>query len=108
MTHYDGLPKLVRDKIPKIAEENNDEPVVEELTDNEVKDYVTRKICEEAEELHESKENEELADLLEVVEKYIELLDVQRDDLDEIRSEKNGKRGSFKENYILKETKHLG
>lgn len=108
MAHYDGLPKLVRDKIPEIAEENNDEPVVEELTDKEVKDYVTRKICEEAEELHESKENEELADLLEVIDKYIELLDVQREDLDEIRREKNEKKGSFNENYILKETKHLG
>ncbi len=106
--HYDGLPKLVRDRIPQIAEENGDEPVVEELTDEEARDYVTQKICEEAEELHESKEKEELADLLEVVDRYIEISDVGREELERIRDEKNSRRGKFEENYVLKETKHLG
>lgn len=105
MTHYDGLPKLVRDKIPKIAQENDDDPEVEELSDEEILNYVTHKICEEAEELHESKENEELADLLEVIERYKELENIGEDELNELRAKKNEQRGQFNENFLLKSTR---
>lgn len=106
MKDYGELPKLVRDKIPEIAEKNNDNPEIETLEDEEILDYVTEKIVEEAIELHQSKETEELADLIEIIEKYKNIQEITQEEINKIRKQKNQEKGKFKQNYILKYTEY--
>ena len=103
---YGELPKLVRDKIPEIAEENGDNPEYEKIKGQELEEKVLDKICEEAIELHEDGEPEELADLVEVINKFIEISNFDREKIEHLREKKNKERGSFKQNYILKTTEH--
>ncbi len=98
---FGKLPKLVRDKIPDIAEENNHNPQYHEAEQPEIEEKALDKICEEALELREDRTIEELADLLEVIEKYIQILEFDREKLEEIRSKKRSDRGGFEKNYIL-------
>ena len=103
---FGELPKLVRDKIPEIAEENNHSPQYYEAEQPEVEDKVLDKICEEALELREDGSIKELADLLEVIEKYIQISEFDREKVEEIRSKKRSDRGGFKKNYILESSNY--
>ena len=59
--------KLVRDNIPQIIESTGKKATYRILGEIEYKEYLEKKLDEEAAEFHESKSIEELADLLEVV-----------------------------------------
>ncbi len=103
MDSEDDLPKLVRDRIPEIIQENGEKPVTRQLSDKEVVPFLRQKVREEAGEFAESGETEELADLLEVIERYLELEGVEREKLKQLRQEKNSKRGGFSANIVLEE-----
>ena len=98
---FGELPKLVRDKIPEIAEENDHDPRYYEAEQPEIRERILDKICEEALELREDGSIEELKDLLEVIEKYIQISDIDRETLEEMKSEKRSDRGRFEKNYVL-------
>jgi predicted house-cleaning noncanonical NTP pyrophosphatase (MazG superfamily) len=97
------LPKLVRDKIPQIIREDGEKPEIERIEDEDVTEYLLDKIVEEAEELREDGDLDELADLMEVIDRYIEVEDIDEEDLYRLREDKNEKRGGFKDNIILED-----
>ncbi|MFB6167137.1 MAG: nucleoside triphosphate pyrophosphohydrolase [Candidatus Nanohaloarchaea archaeon] len=99
----DDLPKLVRDRIPEIIEEDGEEPVTEEVEGEELEQRLADKLVEEAEEFQESREREELADVLEVVDRLLEFLDDVRE-LKGLQEQKRKERGGFEDNLVLKET----
>lgn len=103
MKHYNKLPKLVRDKIPEKIKQNGEKPKTEKLTDTQALNHVTRKICEEAEELHKDRNKKELADLMEAVKRYQKLKDITDKELEKMRKQKNKKNGKFNKNIVLKE-----
>ena len=97
------LPKLVRDKIPEIIEENDEEAEIREVEGPELERFIREKVLEEAEEFVEDRELEELADLLEVIDAYIENEGLDREKLENLREEKNRDRGGFSEGFVLED-----
>lgn len=98
---FGDLPKLVRDKIPEISAANDNQPEYFKAEGEELRDKVLDKICEEALELREEDDSRELADLMEVIDKFIEISEFSRKDLEELREKKNDERGSFDQNLVL-------
>ncbi|MFB6100863.1 MAG: phosphoribosyl-ATP pyrophosphohydrolase [Candidatus Nanohalobium sp.] len=86
------LPKLVRDRIPKIIRENNQEPEIRSIPNEEAGKWLRRKVVEEAREFEEDGEVEELADLFAVMEEYMERKDIAISELREIEDEKSEER----------------
>lgn len=95
------LPKLVRDKIPEIIKENEEEAEIRQVKGPKVERFLREKVLEEAEEFAEEGEDKELADLLEVVDAYKESEDLSEDELEKLRKEKNRERGGFSEGFVL-------
>lgn len=95
--------KLVRDKIPEIIENSGKTANTEILTDFKYIKLLDEKLTEECEEYQESKEIEELADILEVIYAISKTKGVSAEELEQIRKEKEDKRGGFLEKILLKE-----
>ena len=94
--------KLVRDKIPKIIENNEGRSCKTRiLNDEEYLEELNKKIQEELNEYLESGEVEELADLEEVLRAILDTKGVSYEEFEEIRQEKVNKRGAFKERIYL-------
>ena len=94
--------KLVRDKIPKIIENNEGRSCKTRiLNDEEYLEELNKKIQEELNEYLESGEVEELADLEEVLRAILDSKGVSYEEFEEIRQEKVNKRGAFKERIYL-------
>ncbi|MFB6147988.1 MAG: NUDIX domain-containing protein [Candidatus Nanohaloarchaea archaeon] len=98
----DELPKLVRDNIPGIIEDDGGDPVVEQVEDSAMPELLRDKILEEARELHESGDLEEVADIYEALDRYLDVLEAH-EEMDYIRAEKEEERGVFDENLVLEE-----
>jgi predicted house-cleaning noncanonical NTP pyrophosphatase (MazG superfamily) len=100
--------KLVRDNIPDIIKENNEEPIIKILSDEEYKKELEKKLIEECNEVLNSESNdriEELADLLEVMISLAELENNTFDDIEKIRILKKDERGGFSKKIYLEEVK---
>ena len=101
--------KLVRDKIPKIIESNNEEAIYRYLSDSEFKEYLKLKLSEELNEVLSSKNNietlEEMADLLEVIKFYLKVHNYTLEDALNRCEIKNEKKGSFNKKILLIKTK---
>jgi len=97
--------KLVRDKIPKIIELANREPVTHIAEDKEYWIQLKNKLIEEVNEFLESEEKEELADINEVILAIMAFKQISPSELEDIRKTKNEKRGSFSKRIILDEVK---
>lgn len=95
--------KLVRDKIPEIIEKDGKKAVTRELTDEEYKIYLEKKLDEEVAEFHESKSLEELADITEVIEALCKTLGYTKDDLWAVKWNKKYNRGNFSRKVLLEE-----
>ncbi|MFB6180464.1 MAG: NUDIX domain-containing protein [Candidatus Nanohalobium sp.] len=104
-TENQELPKLVRDRIPEIIEENGQEGEIRRVEGLELEEFLRKKVVEEAEEFAENGEKEELADLLEVIDAYIEEEDFSREEINYLREEKNRERGGFSEGFVLEDVK---
>ncbi|MDY6766209.1 MAG: nucleoside triphosphate pyrophosphohydrolase [Candidatus Nanohaloarchaea archaeon] len=98
----DDLPKLVRDRIPAIIEEDGGVPVTEQVTGDELAEYTADKLVEEAKEFREDRDPAELADVLEVLEQCLALADLSWHDLQELRLAKRADRGGFDDSLVLK------
>ena len=101
--------KLVRDNIPDIIRNNNEEPITRVLSDNEYKIELEKKLYEEYNEVINSENNdriEELADMLEVMISLAELENKTFDDIEKVRILKKEKRGGFSKKIYLEEVKN--
>ena len=105
----DQYPKLVRDKIPEIVEEKTGEKVKTRIIekDEEYREYLLRKVVEEASELEktESKEHraEEIADIMELVDTILGLDDLDLETIYKIQTRKREERGGFKKRILMLE-----
>lgn len=96
--------KLVRDKIPEIIKNNNEEPIIKILNDKDYKKELENKLNEEYKEVLESKGQdrlEELADMLEVISSLAKIENSTLDDIIKIAKNKTSKRGSFDKKIYL-------
>lgn len=96
--------KLVRDNIPKIIKENNEEPIIRILNDDEYKLELEKKLYEEYLEVLNASGTDrllELADMLEVIRFLAKLEEKDLEDIIEIANNKNKIRGSFNEKIFL-------
>ena len=100
--------KLVRDKIPNIIKKNdNKEPIIRTLDNEEYISELNKKIQEELSEYLESGEVEELADLEEVLRAILEYKGVSYEEFEKTRLSKVEKRGAFKDRIYLEGVKDL-
>lgn len=93
--------KLVRDKIPTIIKNNNQNPSSKILNDTEYLNELNLKLQEELKEYLESGDVEELADLEEVLRAILDAKNVSYEEFEKIRQNKVEKRGAFKEKIYL-------
>jgi len=96
------MKKLVRDKIPIILDQNKvkyRKYIVKNK--EELKQYLIRKLIEEAEEFKENPCEEEIADIIEVIEAIIETFDYDKNKILCIKRRKYQERGGFKEGIII-------
>lgn len=100
--------KLVRDNIPEIIINDNEEPITRILTDEEYKKELERKLFEEYNEVINSKTSkeriEELADLLEVMISLSNIEGKTLDDIIETANVKRLKKGGFNKKIYLEKT----
>lgn len=99
--------KLVRDKIPDIIKNNNEESVIKILNDKEYKEALIKKLLEEYNEVVEATGYdflEELADMLEVIDALAKTENQSLNDIIKIKEEKKLKRGGFDNKVLLIKT----
>ncbi len=94
--------KLVRDKIPDIIERSGKIAITEILSEEQYIKMLDKKLIEELDEYQNSKDVEELADLLEVLFTIVEAKGIHITEFEQIRKEKEDKRGGFKQKILLK------
>ena len=100
--------KLVRDKIPEIIKQNNEEPITRILNEEEYKKELEKKLQEELNEVLDALGNdriEELADMLEVMMALAKLEGKELSDIIKTADKKREKRGGFQKRLYLEGVK---
>jgi predicted house-cleaning noncanonical NTP pyrophosphatase (MazG superfamily) len=110
-TKTDGsLPKLVRDNIPEILNQQGLQPVVKILYSDE--DYLSAlgaKLVEELDEFSEDYSLDELCDVLEVLDEMVHIIErLAPGKLDKIRGDKRAAKGGFTARRCLMSYKNVG
>ena len=95
--------KLVRDKIPKIIEENGQMCETEILSDERYLEMLELKLSEECTEYQIDKNTEALADILEVVYAIANARGMTDGELDRLRLAKANKNGRYKDKIFINE-----
>ena len=95
--------KAVRDNIPKIIEGSGKKCEYQQLPDEDYLPELEKKLSEELNEYYSSRSIEELADIVEIINRILELREINVEDFEKIRLDKKRKRGGFSENYFLVE-----
>ena len=95
--------KLVRDRIPAIIEASGRHCTTEVLTEAAYLSFLDRKLDEELAEYHRDQNLEELADLWEVIRAVVKARGYSLEELENVRAEKERKRGGFEDRILLKE-----
>lgn len=93
--------KLVRDKIPKIINNDNRVAVTRILDNEEYLKELNTKLQEEVKEYLEDNNVEELADIIEVIYGILDSKNVSIEEFEKVRLEKVNKRGAFKQRIFL-------
>lgn len=97
--------KLVRDKIPEIIKNNNENPIIRILGEEEYIKELFKKLDEECMEVKNTSNKEELleeaSDVLEVLISLIEANKYSLEDLLNARNKKKKKRGGFENKIFL-------
>lgn len=97
--------KLIRDKIPDIAKAQGRTLNVKAADKFELPVFALQKVHEELAEVEEALSRqstlEELADLYEILDKYVQVMDFTKEEIEQARKEKIDKAGGFEYNYIL-------
>jgi predicted house-cleaning noncanonical NTP pyrophosphatase (MazG superfamily) len=99
------MKKLVRDLVPEIIEKQGKIPICYRASDEEYKLFLKEKLKEEACEFLQAESRaesmEELADVLEVLDAIYVAYQFDKASLDDLKKDKNMKRGGFKQKIIL-------
>lgn len=98
-----SLDKLVRDKIPKIINEDGKTPKTHVAEEEELWSKLKDKLQEEVDEFIEDEAPQELADILEVILAICEYKNIGFSDIEKIRKEKKEKKGGFSKKIILED-----
>lgn len=96
--------KLVRDKIIEIIESKGGSAKFRILNDEEYRTELNKKLSEEVNEYFNDNSVEELADIVEVIYGILDSLNISIEEFEEIRKNKQEKRGAFKKKIYLEET----
>lgn len=101
-----ALPKLVRDRIPEIIQQNNNKNPVTRIMDmEEYEQRLLEKLTEEAVEVKGANKGEErleeLADIMEIVKAVATLEGKTLEDIENIRQKKANERGGFDKRILL-------
>lgn len=100
--HYN---KLVRDNMPNLIEKTGKIVKYEIADPIFLKAYVKDKILEEAEELFQAEsltsEIEEVIDLLTIIDKFLDVCQINKEQLNKAIKEKGNYKGFFENNYYL-------
>ena len=97
----DKYNKLVRDRIPEIIMQQGDVPAIEILGDADYCASLNKKLQEELDEYLQDYSVEELADIVEVIYAIVRYNGISINDFEQIRLDKNAKRGSFDKRIAL-------
>ena len=101
--------KLIRDRIPEIIIAAGEAPKIRKLGKEEFRFELKRKVLEEAKEMEraESKKDilNEIVDIQELLDWLAKEFKMNRQQIKKLQTEKNKKRGSFKKQLFLIETK---
>ena len=95
--------KLVRDKIPVIIQNQNQNPVWRKMETPEYKKELVKKLIEETHEFEIDKTAEELADIWEVWLSLVTAFGFEIAQIEQIRLVKLGKNGGFENRIFLEE-----
>lgn len=95
--------KLVRDRIPDIIQSEGNGCTVELLKDDLFLEMLDKKLDEELAEYHKDQTLEELADLWEVIRTVVVARGYTLEDLEQVRAEKEAKKGGFKHRILLQQ-----
>ena len=93
--------KLVRDKIPEIIKNNNENPNIHIATDQEYLSKLNDKLIEESMEFIKDWSKEEIADILEVIKSICKYKWFDENEIEKIRVEKKKNRWGFDDRIIL-------
>ena len=100
--------KLVRDRIPEIIKADGLSVEIRTLESDELVSILKAKAVEEAKELETSEEIEdikkEMADLIEVIISLGDKLQIDMDEVEQIRQDRRTKRGGFDNGVFLERT----
>ncbi len=99
--NYRFYKKLVRDRIPELIAENNQEGDFVILPEADYENEVILKLQEESGEYLESKNPEELADILEVLMELARIRNIPFSEIENIRQRKLKERGGFSKRIFL-------
>jgi len=99
--------KVIRDKIPEIIEDSGKKRIVKQLTDEEFLPELEKKLKEEVQEYLLSRDIEELADVIEIINRILELRQIDLVELNNVRLEKLKERGGFDKNFFLLEVRDI-
>ena len=97
--------KLIRDKIPEIANEKGQIVDTHTASKEEYEEKLKAKLQEEVEEFMSEPNKGELADILEVIHALSEFYGIDDEELEQFRRQKREERGGFKERLILDEVR---
>jgi len=97
----DKYNKLVRDRIPEIIKQRGDIPTVEILGAADYYASLNKKLQEELDEYLQDYSVEELADIVEVIYAIVRYKGISISDFEQIRLDKNAKRGCFDKRIAL-------
>jgi len=95
--------KLVRDKIPDVLESAGLDYTAYTVSNDELKNYLGKKLTEEVTEFLERPSLEELADIQEVMNGILQAYCWTETDLEHMATSKREERGAFTKGIILRE-----
>ena len=101
--------KLVRDKIPEIIGKTGEKYKVRILDNEEYKKELLKKIIEEAKEVLDTNGNKkeltkELGDVLEVIDRLVDVFDLNKEEIEKVKQERKVLRGGFDKKLFLEYT----
>ena len=97
----EAFDKLVRDDIPRIIEENGEQPVTHEVSGTEYRERLHEKLDEEVAEFHDDPSAAELADVRAVLDALQASHGIDERDVTAVREEKATERGEFADGIVL-------
>ncbi len=100
--------RLVRDKIPEIMLKDHTLPVTRVMEQDEYIEELNKKLTKEVNKYLETNNIEEMVDVLEVIRAIIEAKDTTYEEIEDKRSKKAQKKGTFKEKIYLEKVLENG